>query len=149
MRGWAWCWPCPPRRSPPSPGAAPTSAGWRANAGYGETMPPPDRLTSLVAGPARNCGVKTDANLVCWGYNGSHQNDAPPGPFSGVAVGLEHTCGLAPDGTVSCWGNRGQGQDRAPAEPLAGIVAGYFHTVSYTHLRAHETGRNLVCRLLL
>src|SRR5678810_1432490 len=24
-----------------------------------------------------------------------------------------------------------------------------MHTVSYTHLRAHETGRNLVCRLLL
>ena len=23
------------------------------------------------------------------------------------------------------------------------------NTVSYTHLRAHETGRNLVCRLLL
>src|SRR5674476_1493020 len=25
----------------------------------------------------------------------------------------------------------------------------YIKTVSYTHLRAHETGRNLVCRLLL
>src|SRR5678809_1382485 len=25
----------------------------------------------------------------------------------------------------------------------------YIRTVSYTHLRAHETGRNLVCRLLL
>ena len=25
----------------------------------------------------------------------------------------------------------------------------YYITVSYTHLRAHETGRNLVCRLLL
>src|SRR5674476_460289 len=24
-----------------------------------------------------------------------------------------------------------------------------FSSVSYTHLRAHETGRNLVCRLLL
>ena len=24
-----------------------------------------------------------------------------------------------------------------------------METVSYTHLRAHETGRNLVCRLLL
>ena len=24
-----------------------------------------------------------------------------------------------------------------------------FYSVSYTHLRAHETGRNLVCRLLL
>ena len=29
--------------------------------------------------------------------------------------------------------------EEAPAE----------HPVSYTHLRAHETGRNLVCRLLL
>src|SRR5665213_3753266 len=25
----------------------------------------------------------------------------------------------------------------------------YCQSVSYTHLRAHETGRNLVCRLLL
>ena len=25
----------------------------------------------------------------------------------------------------------------------------YVEPVSYTHLRAHETGRNLVCRLLL
>ena len=25
----------------------------------------------------------------------------------------------------------------------------YIFPVSYTHLRAHETGRNLVCRLLL
>ena len=27
--------------------------------------------------------------------------------------------------------------------------SGRFVPVSYTHLRAHETGRNLVCRLLL
>ena len=29
------------------------------------------------------------------------------------------------------------------------IVVDATKTVSYTHLRAHETGRNLVCRLLL
>src|SRR5674476_996660 len=29
------------------------------------------------------------------------------------------------------------------------VWAGAVETVSYTHLRAHETGRNLVCRLLL
>ena len=29
------------------------------------------------------------------------------------------------------------------------IMSVCFGTVSYTHLRAHETGRNLVCRLLL
>ena len=30
-----------------------------------------------------------------------------------------------------------------------GKAHSYAWTVSYTHLRAHETGRNLVCRLLL
>ena len=30
---------------------------------------------------------------------------------------------------------------------ISGLVTGL--AVSYTHLRAHETGRNLVCRLLL
>ena len=29
------------------------------------------------------------------------------------------------------------------------VYPGDIVTVSYTHLRAHETGRNLVCRLLL
>ena len=29
------------------------------------------------------------------------------------------------------------------------LSAARFMSVSYTHLRAHETGRNLVCRLLL
>ena len=28
-------------------------------------------------------------------------------------------------------------------------LATVYRAVSYTHLRAHETGRNLVCRLLL
>src|SRR5678810_101640 len=37
---------------------------------------------------------------------------------------------------------------------IVGDVIGKYHPhgdipVSYTHLRAHETGRNLVCRLLL
>ena len=36
----------------------------------------------------------------------------------------------------------GQNQPLVDAADRAG-------TVSYTHLRAHETGRNLVCRLLL
>ena len=32
---------------------------------------------------------------------------------------------------------------------IALAVAVWYMAVSYTHLRAHETGRNLVCRLLL
>ena len=34
-------------------------------------------------------------------------------------------------------------------ENLPYLVPLCFGSVSYTHLRAHETGRNLVCRLLL
>src|SRR5665213_2927508 len=33
--------------------------------------------------------------------------------------------------------------------PAAATRASSASAVSYTHLRAHETGRNLVCRLLL
>src|SRR5665213_245643 len=36
---------------------------------------------------------------------------------------------------------------KAADEERAGVVG--HRPVSYTHLRAHETGRNLVCRLLL
>ena len=32
---------------------------------------------------------------------------------------------------------------------IAAMTASTLAAVSYTHLRAHETGRNLVCRLLL
>src|SRR5678810_434122 len=35
------------------------------------------------------------------------------------------------------------------ATDLAGGARYGYTPVSYTHLRAHETGRNLVCRLLL
>ena len=35
------------------------------------------------------------------------------------------------------------------APGLAGVRNMNIESVSYTHLRAHETGRNLVCRLLL
>src|SRR5665213_4467032 len=36
-----------------------------------------------------------------------------------------------------------------PSADDAGIASEHRWPVSYTHLRAHETGRNLVCRLLL
>ena len=38
-----------------------------------------------------------------------------------------------------------------PYPPAPGVeaVLRSYDPVSYTHLRAHETGRNLVCRLLL
>src|SRR5678810_551168 len=45
----------------------------------------------------------------------------------------------------------GSVQGKANADYMANLFRswGYQTAVSYTHLRAHETGRNLVCRLLL
>ena len=44
-----------------------------------------------------------------------------------------------------------KGYERQIGHPLERLVAfaPNDNSVSYTHLRAHETGRNLVCRLLL
>ena len=39
--------------------------------------------------------------------------------------------------------------DRIKDKELYYIIIDEVQPVSYTHLRAHETGRNLVCRLLL
>ena len=44
--------------------------------------------------------------------------------------------------TEPCW-------IRSNQIEAARVAMTRYITVSYTHLRAHETGRNLVCRLLL
>ena len=49
--------------------------------------------------------------------------------------------GLTPQSINLLGGYRVQGRDPGQAHAMV--------AVSYTHLRAHETGRNLVCRLLL
>src|SRR5665213_4095625 len=43
----------------------------------------------------------------------------------------------------------GSGDYTFPEVPVGIYTITTTHAVSYTHLRAHETGRNLVCRLLL
>ena len=43
----------------------------------------------------------------------------------------------------------GKAEVRATFAVGKGAIAGCFIPVSYTHLRAHETKANLVCRLLL
>ena len=72
-----------------------------------------------------------------------------------VALGMRH--GVDPDHLAAV-----DGLSRVRPSPLNGVLFALGHggvvtllafpaasPVSYTHLRAHETGRNLVCRLLL
>ena len=50
----------------------------------------------------------------------------------------------AVDAQILAWLVRPPGDDQTPSDEGTGVTA-----VSYTHLRAHETVLDLVCRLLL
>src|SRR5678809_1741277 len=62
-----------------------------------------------------------------------------------------------PDGQIQHWSVEGgapgvllrNGWTRNTLPEGTKIIVHGFMSVSYTHLRAHETGRNIVCRLLL
>ena len=63
----------------------------------------------------------------------------PPGDAVQVVLGTSETAA----------GGWGDGAHPSTALCLEWLSERGFQAVSYTHLRAHETGRNLVCRLLL
>jgi alpha-tubulin suppressor-like RCC1 family protein len=85
-------------------------------------------VTSVAAGDAHSCAVKSDGSVWCWGKNDVGQlgngtmNDAlVPSrvleasglPLTGavkVVVGSAFTCVRKTDGTVACWGANDAGQ---------------------------------------
>src|SRR5678809_1408790 len=97
-----------------------------------EDNKPPNKPPISIAGPDQVISLPTDSVLL----DGSLSND--------------------PDGRISKWYWRKiSGPDSSaiayPSDSVTAVkslTAGTY-SVSYTHLRAHETGRNLVCRLLL
>jgi alpha-tubulin suppressor-like RCC1 family protein len=78
--------------------------------------------TSASAGTWSGCGVRLDASLWCWGFNGQGQlglGDVTTRPYpvqvvgatwSQVSVGEVHACGVHVDGTLWCWGGGWNGQ---------------------------------------
>jgi hypothetical protein len=91
----------------------------------GNSTPTPTQVpgswSSLTAGGAHSCGVKTDGTAWCWGDNVFGQlGDGTttdrwtpaqvPGSWSSLTAGGAHSCGVKTDGTAWCWGNNGVGQ---------------------------------------
>ena len=66
------------------------------------TTTPRTRYTSVDAGIAHACGLRTDQAITCWGNNDDGQSAAPSGQFSAVDAGWHHSCGLGTNGTVTC-----------------------------------------------
>src|SRR5665213_4574227 len=162
------------RAGVPPVDAGRTTAQGRHNsadgAGHGACVPalrpdhaPPGYAMCIVAGPVwkASCAGFTFRlpSLPC-------AVSAPAGPagrgtgpdqrFSGPAAGAIGSGGPlsagSPTGVVAFGGGRqryGRLACGAAFRASGGGLRRGVEPVSYTHLRAHETGRNLVCRLLL
>ena len=119
-------------------------------------------FASVSAGGFHTCGVTTDGDAYCWGWNGWGQlgngtaNIGPgarPDPVAGgvafvsLSAGAFHTCAITTDGTAYCWGRNEDGQlgngaadgfeHTTPEAVLGGLTfssvsAGSFHNCGLT-----------------
>ena len=79
----------------------------------GET--PGGPFIDFDSGTLFNCGVRSNHELVCWGWGGSTvEDEAPAGEFSQVAVGQEYACARTLDDRVECWGMDHYGSTMPP-----------------------------------
>jgi hypothetical protein len=86
-------------------------------------------FTSISAGFWHTCGVRTDGNAECWGWNGYDQLSAMGVTFTTISAGFWHTCGVRTDGNAECWGNNDFGQSSPPAGvTFTSISTGRDHT---------------------
>jgi len=96
----------------------------------------------IDAGSDHSCGIATDEQLYCWGYNGDGQLGIPAGEakaypnlvpsvqrFRSVSGGRYHTCGVTLSGGIICWGQNRDGR-AIPGDPVSfqAVQAGLLHT---------------------
>ena len=88
-------------------------------------------FTSIAVGGAHACGLGSNGQAYCWGWNGYGQlgdgnggygkysltpvlvvPGARPGgvTFVSITAGIWHTCGVGSDGLAYCWGYNSHGQ---------------------------------------
>ena len=70
-------------------------------------------FVSVSAGRNHTCGVRTDGDVDCWGYDNYGQSAPPDDSFVSISAGDFHTCGVKTDGSVVCWGKDEEGSSDA------------------------------------
>ncbi|MDD2907477.1 MAG: SdrD B-like domain-containing protein [Candidatus Gracilibacteria bacterium] len=86
------------------------------------------------AGFNHECGITTDNELKCWGYNYYGQTNVPTGYiWKNVSAKFFHTCGITTDNELKCWGYNNFGQSNVPTGyTWKNVSTGYFHTCGIT-----------------
>ncbi|MFM6973632.1 MAG: hypothetical protein ACKOXM_00550, partial [Agromyces sp.] len=116
-------------RSTSAPGTNPTVlSSALTDATFTDDGTDPIQFTSLAGQMHTTCGLTSDGQVYCWGYNadgetgsmvGGHKLTPTPvytgGVMAGkhitkIVAGLYHACALSSDSNVFCWGFNGAGQ---------------------------------------
>ncbi|MDD2907401.1 MAG: SdrD B-like domain-containing protein [Candidatus Gracilibacteria bacterium] len=86
------------------------------------------------AGFNHECGITTDNELKCWGYNYYGQTNVPTGyTWKNVSAKFFHTCGITSNDELKCWGYNNFLQSNVPAGyTWKNVSTGYFHTCGIT-----------------
>lgn len=90
-----------------------------------ETTPVP---SSVTAGYAHACEIKSNGSIACWG-SATEGNASPlAGTFTRLSSGWTHNCGIKTDGTLACWGFDLLGQATPPHGKFSEIAVGALHS---------------------
>lgn len=118
---------------------------------------------AIAPGHQQTCGLTTDSEVYCWGYNGNgalgrgyvsylDPSDLVPGPvvggerFKSVRAAAYHSCGVTEEGEGRCWGYNYYGQvgngTATPnwAVPAPVPVSGDHHFLSIDPGGSHTCG---------
>ena len=90
------------------------------------------------------CGVFSKKGMSKILVIGAHPDDIETAA-GGTIAAMTYNCSISVFYVITTNGDKGWSKDFNMTSSSLAII----RAVSYTHLRAHETGRNLVCRLLL
>ena len=98
------------------------------------TSTPANAFTSISAGGAHTCWLRTDDLVECWGSNEHGESNPPDGSLASISAGAHHTCGVMTDGSVKCWGSNKNligdvmGQAMPPDGSFISVSSGAAHT---------------------